>query len=52
MTRNNIIKYWELSIGMCQSSSANIKRAMVYEGVSGVSDNREDDQCGWFSDLR
>ena len=22
MTRNNIIKYWELSIGMCQSSSA------------------------------
>ena len=23
LTRNNIIKYWKLSIGMCQSSSAN-----------------------------
>ena len=25
LTRNNIIKYWELSIGTCQSSSANDK---------------------------
>ena len=23
LTRNNIIKYWKLSIGLCQSSSAN-----------------------------
>ena len=38
LTRNNIIKYWELSIGMCQSSSMmNMMRAMVYEGLSGVS---------------
>ena len=23
LTRNNLIKYWKLSIGMCQSSSVN-----------------------------
>ena len=40
LTRNNIVKYWELPIGMFQFSSA-----MVYEGLSGVSDNREDDKC-------
>ena len=36
---------------MCQSYSANdeLKRAMVYEGVSGVSDKHKNkgDQCGW-----
>ena len=37
---------------MCQSSSANdeIMIAMVYGGVSGVRDKR--DQCGGFSDVR
>ena len=39
LTRNSIIKYWELSIGMCQSSSANDKSDVsdgIYEGLSGV----------------
>ena len=34
---------------MCQSSPANdeMMSAMVCEGVSGVSDKRESDQCVW-----
>ena len=48
LTRNNRIKYWELSIGMRQSFSAN----EVCERLRGVSDNREDDQWGGVSDLR
>ena len=32
-------------------SSANdeLVRTMVYEGVSGISDKRGGDQCGWLS---
>ena len=43
-----LIKYWELSIGSaCASLLQPMTRAMVYEGLSGVSDSHEDVQWGW-----
>ena len=46
LTRSNIIKYWKISIAMCQSSSANDEcdesDGACAIGLSSVIDNRED----------
>ena len=42
LTRNNIIKYWELSIDMCQSSSANDIIFLLLIGIGNSKSNSEE----------